>query len=508
MIRVKHSHTLTLNERRKRVVSALEQLLPHIGESAIDSLPYDTSWIARLAQRFPGYGFEKAIVWLREHQQADGSWGSSLLNYHDRAISTLSAIVALRMNGDEPGDAERVRRGERYLWQIGGKMHRDPMDTIGYSLLIVPLINEALSLGLDVPRHLHGNPAIVEKKLKLLGEDPRRWRYTSMSFSLEAIRGHYPEQLDFLEEDGSVGDSPAATAALLLYSPRISETSLRYIADVVRAQGDGGAPVCRPIDVFETAWSVHYLHLGGVLTPEQPEMERLLSLLSKAWRPHRGAGWSSRYSVPDLDDTALSFAALAWGGYPVDAEVFAPYEEETHFHCYPGEIEPSMAVNLRTLRALTLVNNHAKREAWIQKILSMLRKASQSGDLWYDKWHISPYYLACTLIASLQGVADDLSQPYIDWIVRTQSRDGGWGHYQVSTVEETAYSMLTLTLWHRTQQAVDLKVLEAGADYLFEHMNDTDLPPQWIGKCLYTPRTVVRAVALSALYAYLQYVAD
>src|SRR5689334_8925592 len=67
--------------------------------SSIDSVAYDTAWIARLAPQFPERGFDQALTWLRHHQHQDGSWGGEILHYHDRIISTLSAMIALYTAG-------------------------------------------------------------------------------------------------------------------------------------------------------------------------------------------------------------------------------------------------------------------------------------------------------------------------------------------------------------------------------------------------------------------------
>jgi hypothetical protein len=63
----------------------------------------------------------------------------------------------------------------------------------------------------------------------------------------------------------------------------------------------------------------------------------------------------------------------------------------------------------------------------------------------------------------------------------------------------------SLLLWDRIGKRVDPKCIEAGANYLAQHLRDEYLPPLWIGKCLYTPHNVVRAAAIGALYSYLQY---
>jgi halimadienyl-diphosphate synthase len=56
---------------------------------------YDTAWVARLANDSGKPLFPRALEWLLKHQRRDGSWGGGVEYYHDRVVSTLSAVNAL-----------------------------------------------------------------------------------------------------------------------------------------------------------------------------------------------------------------------------------------------------------------------------------------------------------------------------------------------------------------------------------------------------------------------------
>ncbi len=483
------------------VLSAnIERTLAHLGTGDMNSVAYDTAWIARLTPHFSD--FADALTWLRQHQHSDGSWGSHELHYHDRAISTLAAIIALRLAGQGYQDEQRIRRGETFLWRINGQLHRDAHETVGFSVLIVSLINEAFSLGLDVPRDLYHSADIIEKKLNMLSRDPKLWRYTTMVFSLEAVRTYFPSEPDFLETNGSVGASPSATAALLLQSEQPSEPALRYLKDLIAAQDDGGVPDVAPIDTFEIAWSLNHFRLAGAITPDHPQVRRALDVLWRTWNPQRGLAFSSHFAVPDLDVTAAAFTVLQWAGYPVRADVFAGYEEQDHFRCYEGEIDPSLSAHIRMLTALKRVNDHPQLESWIDKIVATLRHYDVNGQFWFDKWHASPYYLTCIAIDSLQGISDDLAKSRISWICKTQQKDGGWGYFGRSTAEETAYCLQALLFWDRTVERIDPEQTDAAATFLVNHINDSKPASLWVGKCLYAPRLVVHSAVLSALFGY------
>src|SRR5262245_51669179 len=155
----------SLTAIQERLVVQIEQTLSYLGKGAMTSAAYDTAWAARLARQFPGYDFEAAIAWLRQHQHADGSWGDSEIHYHDRIICTLSAIIALKAVGRESRDEQRIKRGETFLWRASGQLRRDANDTIAFPVLALSLITEAAALDLDVPRDLYRGALAIEKKL-------------------------------------------------------------------------------------------------------------------------------------------------------------------------------------------------------------------------------------------------------------------------------------------------------------------------------------------------------
>lgn len=213
-------------------------------------------------------------------------------------------------------------------------------------------------------------------------------------------------------------------------------------------------------------------------------------------------GFSSYYSVPDLDDTAVGYAVLRWGGYPVSADIFAQFEEEDHFRCFPFEIDPSISATLRLVDALQMDRAHPQYEAWLSKAVGMLRRSYQSGSIWFDKWHASPYYPMCISVQALRGIADDLVSSQLRWVIASQRDDGGWGYYGRSTPEETAYAMLALFYWDAYAERVEPDRIQAGAAYLTSQFGSLNLTPLWLGKCLYTPQHVVRSLIVAAMHEY------
>jgi halimadienyl-diphosphate synthase len=374
----------------------ISELLGTFGErkSYTSSTAYDTAWTAQLAKYFPQKHFDANLVWLREHQHADGSWGGAIFHFHDRIISTLSAIIALTKHGDLK-DQPRIAAGVRFLWNNVGKLRHDADDTNGFPLLIASLITESLSLKLDVPRYISGDPEVVKKKLSMLTPNPLELRYTTLAYSLEAIINNLPkdQHFDLTLPGFSVGTSPSATAACLLNPNTFIPESLEYLDRIVQQQGDGGTPTVDPIDIFQCAWSLNNLRSVGAISPDDPQVRPLLEFLYRAWNPVNGVNYASNYEITNLDDTAEAFIVLRWGGYDVSADVFAYYEEDTHFRCFNHEANPSLRANIRLLSALQWHSDHPQFEVWSNKITTMLQHYNQADYYWFDKWHISPYYL-------------------------------------------------------------------------------------------------------------------
>jgi len=104
-------------EYRNLINSEIDTLVSRLGQGKIHGVAYDTAWSARLAAYYPEYDFEASIEWLRRNQNEDGSWGGGLKHYHDRFISTLAAIIALRESGNNPATKTYSARRKR-TWKL------------------------------------------------------------------------------------------------------------------------------------------------------------------------------------------------------------------------------------------------------------------------------------------------------------------------------------------------------------------------------------------------------
>jgi halimadienyl-diphosphate synthase len=439
-----------------------------------------------------------------ENQLPDGSWGAKApFYYHDRVICTLAAMIALSYRGRRGHDKVQVENGRLALERIvGGATQGLQSDangaTVGFEMIAPPLAAEAEKLGLiknQGNRILGRLSKQRSKKLAYLHNSMIN-RLVTMAFSAEMAGTDGKQMLDvenLQESNGSVGVSPSATAYFATYIRKGDPASLRYLRSVMKS--DGGMPNVSPFDVFEIAWTLWNLSFIPGL-PKNGKLQPHIDFLSKAWQPKRGVGFAAGYSVKDCDDTGLVYDTLLRFGCEKDLASVLLYEEKDHFRCFDLEANPSISANIHVLGALGQAGLD-QRNSSVQKVLRFLQKAKGQNAYWVDKWHSSPYYATAHAIIACCGLSKEVVQDSVNWILKTQNRDGSWGAY-LSTAEETAYAMQALWFWNERAARIPKNAMKNGARWLKEHMNQP-YPPLWIGKCLYNPSLVIRSAVISAL---------
>lgn len=475
--------------------SEILRLLGEIDEGEITSSAYDTAWVARLAPRGESVGL-RALEWLRQHQLDDGTWGAWAPRYYnDRLVCTLAAAIALVVNND-PQDAGRIQRAKDALVSVIGDLrHEMTLETVGFELIAPTLFLEAERLGIVQKKDYAEMPKLHAMREKKLSRLPGGVINRNVTFAHSAEMAG-TDEIDLLDvphlqlPNGSIGNSPAATAYFLLYIRPDDQRALDYLNRVM--QPDGSVPNVIPFDLFERLWVLWHLALITDLDPEiieacQPHFD----FIQKCWTPGQGLGISVDY-VKDGDDSAVAYDVLVrFGGYP-DVEAVLSYEEREYFRCFSLEANPSISTNIHILNALRTAGLPPHYPS-VQKIKTFLHGAA----FWFDKWHVSPYYTTGHGIIAAAGYLDSLVEDAVSWFIDTQNEDGSWGYF-MPTAEETAYALQALVCWQRAGHPVPPDTLKRGADWL-ESRIDPPYPPLYIGKCLYTPVLVVRATILSAL---------
>jgi halimadienyl-diphosphate synthase len=485
-------------EQARALVRSLQQ---RMGPS-----PYDIAWLARLrGARNGDVRWPDLIDWLVENQHPDGSWGGDIVYFHDRIICTLAGAIALVENGHSAAALAAVRRAERYLWQHLHLLLRDPVELVAFELLFPTLLETAREAGIEVPSHTFGYGRIQSAKLRLIPPGMLYSPHVSTVHSLEFLgRSADRDSLRRAQaSNGSLGNSPAATAYLLLLDGQ-DEAALSYLEAVRQAMGH--VNIVYPFRTFNLTWVLNNLVYTGLPITDFAEPEAWEGL--RAEIEPNGVGADPSFGIPDGDTTAVATRLLRSAGYDVDPMVLAKFEdpERSIFRTYDFERNPSVGTNVHALEALHLMPDYPNRRQLQESIILMLLDQRKFDVYWTDKWHASPYYATThAVVGLLQGdfYLDYFSRPTIDWLIHNQRPDGSWGFFDRGTVEETAYAMTALLHYNRHRR-MPADVLHRGAAFLASSIEQDDQahPPLWIEKCLYVPYEIVQAAVLAALIEY------
>jgi halimadienyl-diphosphate synthase len=467
---------------------------------------YDVAWMARLpAMGDDGTRWPELVNWLLGNQWPDGSWGGVIPYYHDRVLSTLAAIVALRERGAGPKAKGAIKRGLQYLWHHLHYLHYDPIELVGFELILPTLLARARALDLGVPNHSYGYRHIRAQKLSLLPIELIYSPSTSVAFSAEFLdAAGDPVRLGQLQaEHGAIANSPATTAYLILQGGGNQE-ALNYL-ESLRAR----PPAFYPWRTFEIVWTLEHLVFGGLSmngllnTATRSELQTALDFGEK------GVGIDPTFGINDGDTTSVTLHMLAQGGQSVDPSILQHFESPRSglFHTFPFERNPSVVTNIHALEAMSLIGDYPNYQLMRGRIVAMVLETQRKGSYWIDKWHASPYYATAHVLIALISTRESLLNEFhnsIEWLIHTQRPDGSWGFFDWGTLEETAYALLALLHYYRQVQEMDSDVVRRGATYLHNRMAQVDwvYPEMWIAKSLYAPRSIIKAAVLAAAHLY------
>jgi halimadienyl-diphosphate synthase len=465
-------------------------------EGKTSGAAYDTAWTARVLNEFGTPVFPECIKWLLENQHSDGSWGCQVLNYHDRLLSTLATIIALKeIDGRRYSNC--IQKGETYIWENLKNLELDNTRLIGSELLFPSLMKEAHSLGLDLPYHIKVYQREYQLKLKKIDQSLWYSPLTTLSFSFEFLGDTV--DLDKLAEiqlpNGSVATSPAATAFFLKHTH--NENAFSYLKTVLSLTGDGSAMTVYPVEVFEYGWILYNFMLARLFFERYTDVCDFLAAHLK----DQGIGHSAQFPVCDADDTAVVYKVLQPGKYSLDYQVFDLYWTGEYYQTFHYELDPSMSTNIHVLDFVQSCPEFPNKEQVTENIIHFLKKNIHPQGFWIDKWHVSPYYPTAHAVLALSDVAPSLAGKAVSWILETQNENGTWGG---NTVEETAYAVQALLHYHQKVDHIDTSVVSDALPHITHEVLPLagELPELWIGKVLYSPQHVVLSSLASASIMY------
>jgi halimadienyl-diphosphate synthase len=487
----------------------LRDLLAAVGTGYVSTTAYDTAWLARLGE-FDGDIANRALRWLCENQLPDGSWGvSQPYNYHDRVISTLSAMIALTHRGRRASDRVQIENGLIALGRITDNATKaltardDLVATAGFEMIVPTLVFEAERLGIikqQGDRILGRLGQLRQAKMaKLAGYKISRHITAAYSAEWAGEDGlHLLEAGDLQEGNGSLANSPSATAYFAGYVDPGNKDAMSYLRHVMDSRA-GAAPSFAPFDIMERCWVLWNIALADA--DQDPEIAETCrqhaDFLHGQWQKGRGLAFSEQYGLADGDDTSVGFQILSRFGHAPDVEAVLSFEEDNWFRCYKLEATPSVDVNVHVLGALREAG-HDRDHPSVKKALNFVRSKRRQDAYWLDKWHTSAYYTASHVIAACSDYDRDLCRDSINWMLATQQADGSWGFHGFATAEETAYCLQALCIWKRRGGKVPAGRIEQGHFWL-EKNSYPPYPPLWTAKSLYCPELMVRSAIASAL---------
>ncbi|WP_416903328.1 prenyltransferase/squalene oxidase repeat-containing protein [Micromonospora echinospora] len=303
---------------------------------------------------------------------------------------------------------------------------------------------------------------------------------------------------------GTVGASPAATAAWLGVPDATTSTARAYLEGVVRQHG-GPVPCTSPISVFERSWVLSTLSRAGVPVTVPPSV--LASLLDTLGP----AGTATAPGLPvDADTTSVTLYALARAGHPVDPSSLWSFDTGEHFCTWPKEDGASITTNAHVLDAFGWHWRHTGERS--RQLASVVRRLTTwltdrqalEGSWSSDRWHASPYYATSCAVLALHGygvgaAVEPAVRRAVHWVLAGQHPDGSWGRWG-GTAEETAYALQVLLSAGQTTSERCAEAIGRGWRWLATMAGSDGEPALWHDKDLYRPSLIVRSAVLGVTW--------
>jgi squalene-hopene/tetraprenyl-beta-curcumene cyclase len=447
--------------------------------------------------------------WLIRTQLADGGWGDAVIDEANINATSL-AIAALVFTQGEKRDAAEERalsHGLRRLQQFGGWPAvgdpqrctlSGPCRTVA-SLAglmdfkrIKRLRPEVILLPARVRRTISTTfPAYLSIALlhSARGKQPLNW--------LPTYRSAWRKCLAWLQRaqgpNGSFEESAFLTSVIVMGLCGIGHADLPWLKSamtfIVESQrGDGGWPIDRDLETFDTDMAVFAFYEAGMPVPHGEKVRAwLLGQQSQepcfpTNAPAGGWPWAKPSGWPDADDTAYTLMALRALGVPASAPVVRQGGRwlealQSSSGAWPTFVRDSKMpfdhdcpyITGHVLSALQVTHRLEAHPKVLDRALTYLQHAQRYDGSFTSIWFRESVAGTASVLEALAdcGLHDlHMARRARDAILRLQNEDGGWAgmRMQPSSAEETSWAILALL--RTPEDAASRRAVDRGVEWL------------------------------------------
>lgn len=468
---------------------------------------YDTAWGASIQTHNNKPYFHKAVEWLLNNQQTDGSWGSGVKGTISERMLSTATVLGTLLQYNYSNDV--VDRGFNWLnnnfqdiTTLGAEFTR----TAGFELLFPSILRRLSQNDAENQLKIDVDPILTlqEKKLSRLPLEQILLSKTPIVHSLEFLEGvdlKIPSLDLHIGRNHSLGCAPSTTAWYANQNPKTKYGLIHYLKQSQHL--DGGWAAFTDYELMNIPFVIYPMSKALGYIPDR--FTNILRILYDKWTP-LGIGFSEYFDVADSDDTALGLLCLYKKGIiDLDKQFWQSielYENDKYFNTFPFEIEPSLMVNLHILDLFQNVPDHPRSREIVDKLYAFFGSKMKNGTLSADKYHFSPSYQNCYGVLTFADQAPDLAEKCYHYFERTQNSDGLWG-LDETQVEETSFALFALSYYHQRVESIDLDKLLPAAMFLANNWNSR-YAEQWISKIFFSPIEMTKSHIFAALASYLR----
>ncbi|CAL1378612.1 unnamed protein product [Linum trigynum] len=373
----------------------IEKLFEKGDDHRVSASAYDTAWVAMVpspnnkpsSPQFPG-----CLNWILHNQHKDGSWGihpNLLRNRKDALSSTLACVLALKRWGI---GNQHVHNALGFMERQSGCLRdSSQQNPIGFDV-IFPAMVEAAAVDFDLSLPL--DAGVVDPMLRKR-DDWLRMMATSSSCSkghnaylayisegMGNSRRHWQTALSFQRSNGSLLNSPSATAAAFIHLR--DSNSLHYLASIfdddhhllLPAAGVAAVPTSYPHQVQTRLSLIDGIRNLGIQHHFRDQIKRGLDEIYTCWMQ------GDEDIFLDPTNCAMAFRILRLNGYPVFPDVFSRFTEDRFWkETMEGYLEDEKAV-LELYKASRVIlpgeTILEHQQLWTKEFLIQLRGDQES----------------------------------------------------------------------------------------------------------------------------------